>query len=172
MTTLTLISTLSSMIVLFGFTALSVVKFGWQKSYSTYAHLWHEKVPLASNTHLWSIVTIAAAFLVAPAILQAGDESPWQFLGFFVPCYLMVVGCTPRYLTDKKQRIIHTTGAILCAVAAFAWMILVLRLWYIPLITIALAWLCLYFVNHNDNPIFWGEMAMFSATYVSLLMSV
>jgi len=175
-------ATLASLIIFAGFIALSVRKFGWKDSYSAYAQLWKKAVPI-HNLNVWSLVTVIVAFLLVPAMLEAGDESPLQFLGFFAPIYLAVVAFTPDWdinpedekneadrLNHKRQRIIHKVGAALCATATVCWLIFALRLWFLIPITLVATGLAAYFTKTYKNYVFWLEMAMFAAVYIAALV--
>ena len=171
MTIFALISTFASLLLFGGWLALSVRRFGWLGSYSAYASRWTEAVPLGNHTCLWSIVTILVAMLLCPAMIEAGDESPLQVLGFAAPVYLGVVSFTPKWETDKRQRRVHVIGAMACAVIALLWLILALRLWFYPVIAFALALtVSLMSRTLRTSYVLWGELALFSAVYAALII--
>lgn len=182
MTTFTLISTIASLLLFGGWLALSMKHFGILSSYSSYASKWKQAVPLDHGTNLWSIVTVMMAILLAPAMLEVGDESPLQFLGFFAPAYLIVAAVTPDYEYrpgdneyDQKrrlrQRIIHFVGAVICAAASVIWVILALRLWYLVPAAIVLAGIAAYFTKtYRECYVLWLELAMFAAVYAAVLI--
>ena len=182
MTTVSLITTLASLAIFGGFVGLSVHRFGWRRSYSAYAAKWHEAVPLASNTHLWSIVTVVVALLLVPALLERGEGDPWQFLGFFAPMYLCFAAFTPEYEdqpgdTDymrkvrKRQRIIHYVGTALCALVSVAWICFVAERWWTIPVWLVAAWLAAYAtITIKKSWLFWLEMAMFGAAYTTIFI--
>ena len=171
MTTFALVTTLVSLVILGGFTAYSVWRFGWRGSYSSYAAKWAEAVPLESNTNVWSIVTIVAAILICFALLERGEGDPLQFLGFFSPLYLAVVAFTPKYEEKRKQRIIHISGAVLCAAVSLVWLIAIRNAWWAILITAIGALAAAYFTGTiKKSYIFWLEMAMFGAVYAAVII--
>lgn len=169
MTTFSLISTIASLIIFAGFVALSVYKYKWQKSYSAYAAKWTEFI--GDGTHAWSIVTIVVALFLTFGTVEAGDESPWQFLGFFAPVYLGVVALTPRYETDRKQKIIHYVGTILCAVCSVLWLVVTLRCWFYLPIAALLCGAAAYFTKtYKTSFVLWIELSLFAAVYGALLI--
>jgi hypothetical protein len=171
MTTFALISTIASLILFGGWLALSAHRFGWLGSYSAYASKWTEAVPLGNHTCLWSIVTILVAMLLCPAMIEAGDESPLQVLGFAAPVYLGVVSFTPKWETDKRQKRVHVAGALICAVLSLLWLIFALRLWFYPVIAFALALaVSLMSGTLRRSYVFWGELALFAAVYAALII--
>lgn len=91
MTTIALITSVLSLVIFSGFTGYSVYRFGWRHSYSAYAAKWHEAVPLASNTHLWSIVSVAWICFVA--------ERWWTIPVWLLAAFLVAVATS----TVKKS---------------------------------------------------------------------
>lgn len=170
MTTFSLITTILALVIFVGFVAISVRKFGWQKSYSAYAAKWTEAVPINDHTHLWSIVTFIVALLMACGMLEQGEGHPLQFLGFFAPVYLAIVAFTPEYETNRQQRIVHVAGALLCAAASVAW------LWFAGpqgtiFFSLIAAWLLGILTRSiNSSLIFLAEMAMFAAVFSARLI--
>lgn len=171
MTTFVLTTAAISAVLLFGFIGFSVGIFGLQSSYSGFSAKWMEKVPI-HNMHLWSIVTIAAAMLLVPIMIEKGNENPLQFLGFIVPVYLIVVGLTPEYETNETQRTIHTIAACICALVAFVWVFTVTNSYVmLPVCTLAVLITSLATETLKSSLIFWGEMIMFLTTYSSIFFS-
>ena len=163
-------TTIISLVIFAGFILLGVWKFGLLDSYSAYSSKWNEAVPI-KNMNLWSIVTIIVAGLLCPVIIETGIGNPWQFLGFLTPVYLITVACTPNWETNKKEHIIHSTLAILCAIAAILWIVLVRKQFYIALTyTLICIALGLFTKTFKRAYTFWGEIAMFSSVYCSLLV--
>ena len=171
MTTFSLITTILALVIFAGFVAFGVVKFGWQKSYSAFAPKWTEAVPIDNHTHLWSIVTIVVAILLAFGMIEQGEGHPLQFLGFLAPVYLAIVALTPEYETNRQQRIVHVTGALLCAAASVAWV------WFAGpqgtiFFSLIAAWLLGILTRSiNSSLIFWAEMAMFAAVFAARILT-
>lgn len=163
------ILTILSLLLLGGFTALScALFFGVPASYSAFSAEWRTMYP---KTPVWSYVTAAAAFLMVPPMIEAGDGSALQCLGFFAPLYLIVVSLTPDWDIDRKQHIIHTGGAVFCASLAVAWLVLIRGQWWLALACLAAAaGAGLWTRTLRASLVFWGEMALFLSTYVSLFI--
>lgn len=163
---------IASFILLFGFIGLGIFRFGLLPSYSSYAAKWAERVPLPTNLHLWSIITIIAAILLTPAMVGIGEGNYFQFLGFFAPLYLIVVGLTPEYETDARQKRIHVIGAISCAVLAIIWIAFVAKHWDVFLAcSFIIFCAALITQTHKKSMIFWGEMALFLSAYVTSFLA-
>lgn len=184
MTNFAFISTILGLAVYAVFVVLSVMKFGWQRSYSYYAHYWTEKYPINRETHLWSIVTVVVALCLVPPMIELGKGNVLQLLGFFAPVYLAVVAFTPEYLAQpgddektkakrKRQRFVHFLGAGLCAVETILWLFLVAKVWWAVGITFLAAW-CAAFATKTETESYtlWGECAMFAAVGAAVLFNL
>lgn len=165
-----MILTIISTVLFFGFIILSVFKFGILTSYSAYSTQWNKSLPL-KNLNLWSIVTIISAFLLTPSLIEVGNDNPFQFLGFFVPVYLIAVGLTPDWETNKKQGFWHTFFAILCAICGIVWLCL-FKTCYIELTFIIIMIVCvgIYTKTLLHCIVFWLEMLMFLMVYGSMYL--
>ena len=161
---------IASLAIFAGWLALSIHKFGWLSSYSAYAAKWNEALKI-NGAHIWSIVTVVVAILLAFSTIEAGDESPLQFLGFFAPIYLIVVALTPEYEEKPNQRIIHNVGATLCVICTILWLVFALRVWYSLPIAIALCGLAAYLTKTLKSSYgLWLEIAVFVAVYGTVLI--
>lgn len=169
MTPFALTTAIISLVLFAGFVTLSVWRFGWRKSYSSYAAKWIEFVPM-HNINVWSVVTVVVAFLILPSMLERGEGNLVQCLGFFVPLYLAVVAFTPRYETEHSQYVVHVIGTIVCAAIAVAWLIFVRHLWWVLLIALAVFGAVAYLTKtYKTSYVFWLEMAMFASVYAAVL---
>lgn len=170
MTKFAIVTAILSMVLMGGFVGLSVWRFRLLGSYSRYARKWTELVPM-HNVNVWSIVTVAVAILLMPAMIERAQGDMLQCFGFLAPCYLIAVAMTPRYETEGEQMIWHGLLAICCAVGFLAYVCFGLRLWFVPLITAAaFAVIALLTKSLKSSYLFWGEMAMFAAAYVVVLI--
>jgi hypothetical protein len=171
MTTFSLVTTIMSLTIFMGFVAVSICRFGILDSYSAYAAKWTEAAPINSQTHLWSIVTVAAALFLAPAMIERGVGNPWQLLGFFAPLYLWLVAFTPDWETNKKQHIIHSTGAAICAIASILWACIICERFGTVLGCTLLMWVAGIISKTIERAlVFWEEMGLFLSVYVILLI--
>ena len=150
----------------YSFVCVGIRLFGMQKSYSSFAHLWKEKVPI-HNMNLWSIVTMVTAMLLVPVYIELGAGTAWQFLGFLAPVWLGVVACTPDYLTNKTQRLVHIIATCFCATGFFAYAIFVLGAWPVILLSLLMMlYLAITSSTLKEDYIFWGEMVLLFSAFV------
>lgn len=161
---------IASTTLFFGFIIVSVFKFGLLDSYSAYATAWGKTFP-NSNINLWSVITILSAFLLTPPLIQTGINSPFQFLGFFMPVYLIAVGLTPNWAYNKKEHFWHTFFAGLCAVTAVVWLYL-FKACYIHLLIVFILTLTASIISKTTIKCycFWLEMLIFLVTFGSTFM--
>lgn len=162
--------TLLSMLLLGTFIGVSIYLWGIPDSYSALASKWSEKLPI-NHLHFWSIITIAAAFFLMPVMIDQADENVLQVLGFFAPLYLMVVGCTPTWESNRKEHIIHTVGAAICAGCALAWLVLIRELIAVVVISAALMTILAIRTKSGKCYTFWLEMVMFVSVYVATFIN-
>lgn len=164
------VTSLLSFILLAGFIALGIRTFGLQRSYSYYAHLWGEKVKI-HNVNLWSAVTVISAILLMISLIAKLEGNPWQFLGFLVPAYLIVVAFTPNYLEDNKQAVAHVVATILCAVGFLVYAIVGLHTWK-PLVFSLLAFAVIGFASRSlkDSYILWLECTLIMSAYTIAIL--
>lgn len=173
MKTFLFISAFLGLIIFATFVCFLIAKFRLQRSYSYYAHLVDEKFPINRETRLWSIITVVVALCLVPSMVELGKGNPWQLLGFFAPVYLIVVACTPKYLEDKRQRIIHFVGSGLCAVVTLAWLFFVAQVWWAVAITYLVALLAAFATKtETTSYVLWGELGLFAAVFAALFFSL
>lgn len=164
-----LIPILISFAILASFIVLSCALFyGVPGSYSAFSAEWRTMFP---RLNLWSVVTAVAAFCMAPPMIEAGAGDPLQCLGFCAPLYLIIVACTPEWDIKRTQHIVHTGGAIVCAVAAFAWLLFIRGHWWVVVPCLAAAVVAGWRTKTLPGSlVFWGEMVMFASVYLSLII--
>ena len=163
---------IASFVLLFGFIGLGIHHFGLLPSYSSYASKWHEVKSLPMGMHLWSVITIVAAMILLPAMVDLGEGNGLQFLGFFAPIYLMIVGLTPDYETILGERKLHIWGATICAICTVIWIAFVARHWDVLLACGFISFAgALATQTYKKSLIFWGEMALFLSAYVTAFLA-
>lgn len=161
---------LISFVTFLTFNSLSISKWGLPASYSALSARWMEWCP-AAGLPLWSVVTCLVAALLMPVLLEQGEGSALQFLGFFCPLYLIIVSLTPRWATDKRQYRVHVWGAALCAVCGLAWIVVVKGLWLAVAGPLAVALVAALLTKTlRTSLVLWGEYVMFAGMYLSLFL--
>lgn len=156
-----------SALLFFGFVILGVVRYGLLSCYSEYASEWQKFYP---KLNIWSMVTAITALLMVPVLIESGAGNPWQFLGFLAPVSLIAVAASPEYAKDKFQWWIHQIGAWSAVAFIVLYSIKIPNLWWIVLILAAVA--AGLGIWKKGTWMFWGEMAMYLATYVILYVII
>ena len=161
-----------SALMLFGFVAIGVVKFGWLTCYSAYGPKWGEISPL-HGFNLWSFVTILTAVLLIPVIVEAGNIAPtWQFAGFLCPALLLFVGLTPDYGRNKMAGIVHSVCVGLAALLSVVYILCVFpQLWWLLVIYVAAAAIATV-ISGKDYWCLWFELAAYLGIYTTVLLMI
>ena len=164
MLTLSIISTT----LFFGFIIFNVFKFGILTSYSSYGTEWAK---ITKRTNLWGAITVISAFLITPPLIEAGTNNPLQFIGFFLPVYLMAVGLTPKWEIDTKQQFWHVFFAIFCIIFGIMWLVL-FKTCYFQFFFIGILIIIESVITKTgkDCYVFWFEMLMFLSVFGSLFL--
>ena len=166
---MTLVLTILSAILFFGFVALCVWKFGLQSCYSAYGAKWREVFPAVN---IWSVVTFTTAALLIPPILQASAGNPWQAVAFFCPALIMFVAVTPDYATNPSAGILHSVCAATSALLALVFIIAIApSLWWLPVMYVLLSTVAM-FVCGAYSAMFWGEMAAYATIYTAMFIII
>ena len=160
---------LASLILFAGINAVSIKKYGLLSCYSAYGPEWDAERKKYYDINIWSLITVVTAFMIVPPMIERGADNPWQFLGFVAPVYLFLVGLTPHYLTNKTEGTIHRIGAISSLILSLIWFILVLHMWYVPLLMITIAAILMFATKTLPSWMWWGEIAFYASVYFALL---
>lgn len=171
LTEISLFAVLSA-VMLFSFISAGVIRFGLQNSYSGYSKMWGEAVPI-NNMNLWSIITIVAAFLLCPVMIELAVGSSWQFLGFLTPLYLIITALTPDWYTNNKAFRIHAISALLCATGSLAWLTVIMQaMKVVAIVGVFYMTIALLTGTAKKSYVFWVEMWLFVSVYATVLLAL
>jgi len=169
-----LICTIISMVLFIGFNIICLKKYGLLSCYSAYGPKWAEwekEHPATKGINIWSLITIVSAALLIPPMIATAVGNPLQFLCFFAPLYLFLVGLTPNYQEDKKANIIHQIGAWGCVAMILVWLFIIVKKWVVllPVFTLALV---IGFGTRTikESITYYLEMAMYISIYLILIL--
>ena len=83
---------------------------------------------------LFPIMMVSMAGLLMPAWIEASEGSPFQFTAFLAAAGIIFTGMAPAFEQGNLEKNVHTWSAIVGAVFALLWVILVAHLWYFILV--------------------------------------
>ncbi len=98
----------------------AIANFGIPKSISNTYYLYEEKAK--GLGYLFTAFLWIEAFLIVSVMIDMGDGSPWQFVGFLCPAGLAF--CGTAVLSEDKHTLeghVHYFGAYLGAIAGVVW---------------------------------------------------
>ena len=171
---ISIICTTLSMIMMVVFNYICIKEYGLLSCYSAYGAKWADYTkehPQLKGLNIWSIVTIFSAALLLVPMLLSSDDSPLQFLCFFAPIYLFLVGFTPRYKEKKTWNIIHQIGALGCVVCILLWLFLIVKMWAVLIPIFVLSFVIgIGTRTFKESYTYYLEMAMYLSTYLVLLL--
>lgn len=146
-----------SMIILFGYLAFVVAKFGIPKSISDTFYL------LGKKGWMFQVTLFLVAFSVMPTLIDKSSEDT-QFLAFLSCAGLIFVGAAP-FFKRTFDRKIHFISAAICCFGLVLWQIFNAS-WVTPLVCLLAV---LYPMFKDRKYMWWLEIATVVSAYVSLL---
>lgn len=146
-----------SMIILFGYLALVVAKFGIPKSISDSYYL------LGKKGWMFQVALFLTAFLVMPSLIDRSSEDT-QFLAFLSCAGLIFVGAAPFFKRTFDSKV-HFISAAICCVGLVLWQIFNAS-WVTPLVCLLAV---LYPMFKDKKYMWWLEIATIMSAYVSLM---
>ena len=149
---------------------ISLNSFGVPHSLSNTYYLWNGV--RQGTGYMFSVTLGLIAALLLPAWLEMGADSPWQFLSFLTCGSLLFVAAAPNFKSIGVESTVHTVAAILAAVCAMLWIIIVADLWVIILLT--LMYVMIVAVSHGSlksGYIYWLETIAFLSMYFSIFLT-
>ena len=142
--------------------------FGVPKSLSTTFYLFEERKSWLRI--LFPIMMISVAFLLMPAWLELSINSSFQFLAFLAPSAIIFTGAAPAFKRNELENVVHTTSAIMAAITALLWVVLVAHLWQVILLWTGVI-IMVMFISRTvkTSYIYWLETIAFLSTFTSLM---
>lgn len=163
-----LILTLSAFVIYACYNTIALSMFGIPESLSMTFYLFKER---KKWLRVWfPLMMISMAFLLMPAWLTLSINSPFQFLAFLAPSAIMFTGAAPAFKTGELENTVHMTSAIIAAITALLWVILVTHLWQVILLW-AIVVVIIMFTNKTikTSYIYWLETIAFLSTFTALI---
>ena len=116
------------------------------------------------------IMMVGMAFLLLPAWLEISVGSLFQFLAFLTVTGIIFVGAVPTFKSSDLENTVHMTSAIVAAIFAILWVILVSKLWWTIVLWIATLGLTMWLTKTiKSSYIYWLETIAFMSTFTSII---
>lgn len=148
---------IASMIILFGYLAFVVVKFGIPQSISDTFYL------LGKKGWMFQVALAATAFCVIPSLIDASTENT-QFLAFLGCGGLAFVAFAPLFKMELEGKV-HFVSAYICCGSLALWQVFNTS-WVIPVVCLALVAIPML---KDKKYMWWLEIATIVSAYVSLI---
>ena len=161
---------LTSFVIYCVYNIISLYTFGVPHSLSNTYYLWNDIKKGAG--YAFSVCLGLIAALLLPVWLDMGADSSWQFLSFLTCGSLLFVAAAPNFKSLTIESTIHTVAAILSAICAVLWIIIVAKLWIIILLTFM--YVMIVAVSHGSlksGYIYWLETIAFLSMYISIYIT-
>jgi hypothetical protein len=143
--------------------------FGVPNSLSMTFYLFQEKKKWTRI--FFPIMMISMAFLLLPAWLEISALGSLQFLAFLAAAGIMFVGAAPAFKSSDLENTVHMTSAIVAAIFAILWVVLVSKLWWVILVWLAVLGLIMLVTKTvKSSYIYWLETIAFMSTFTSILV--
>ena len=165
-----IIDCLAKAIFLFGvYNLIALLLFGVPHSLSMTYYLYKQRKNILKILFP-GMITLLVVFLL-PCWLEISKNSEFEFAAFLSMSALMFVGACPAFLDSKMEDDIHSIAAIICAVFALLWVILVTPYWYvIPGSFVLFALLAFVTKTWKTCYTYWLEMVAFISTFIAIIL--
>ena len=147
----------ASLILLFGYLGMVLIRFGIPKSISETYYL------LGNMGWLFQVTLFSVAFLVVPELIDRSSEGT-RFLAFLACMGLAFVGAAPLF-KRKLDGKVHYISAAMCCGGLVLWQVFN-ACWVVPLICFVAILPPMLF---DGKSMWWLEIATIVSTYVSLI---
>ena len=148
---------IASMVIIFGYLAFVVAKFGIPKSISDTYYL------LGKQGWLFQLALAATSFCVVPSLIDASSENT-KFLAFLGCAGLLFVSAAPLFKMELEGKV-HFTSAYICCGSLALWQVFNTS-WLVPVVCLALVAIPML---KDKKYMWWMEIATIVSAYVSLI---
>ena len=139
------------------------------KSLSMTFYYWKDET--SWKRFLFPIMMVSMAGLLLPAWLTLSVGSAFQFTAFLAAAGILFTGTAPAFKSSDLENTVHMTSAVVAAIFAILWIILVANLWWIILIWAAAVAFMIYLTNSfKSSYIYWLEFIAFMSTFTAIFM--
>lgn len=164
-----LICVFIAFIIYLVYNGIAIKLFGIPESLSDTYYLYKEKKDWMRI--FFPLMMFSMVVLLMPAWLEISAGSMLQFLAFLAAASIAFVGAAPTFKNGGMDYKVHSISAYCAAAFSILWVILVSKLWIMPIIWLVLiTLLALLTKSVKTSTIYWLETVAFMSTFMSIMV--
>lgn len=119
---------------------------------------------------LFPAMMFTMVVLMLPGWLDIAEDSSYQFLAFLACSGILFVGFAPAFKDYQTESHVHTSAAIISAIASLLWICLVTPFWwFIPLVSAIVIYSAIKTQTLEKSLVFWLEIIAFYSTFSAII---
>ena len=151
------------------YNGIAIKLFGIPESLSDTYYLYKEKKDWMRI--FFPLMMFSMVGLLMPAWLEISAGSMLQFLAFLAAASIAFVGAAPTFKNGGMDYKVHSISAYCAAVFSILWVVLVSKLWIMPIIWfVFITLLAILTKSTKTSTIYWLETVAFMSTFVSIMI--
>lgn len=151
------------------YNGIAIKLFGIPESLSDTYYLYKEKKDWMRI--FFPLMMFSMVGLLMPAWLDISAGSMLQFLAFLAAASIAFVGAAPTFKNGGMDYKVHSISAYCAAAFSILWVILVSKLWIMPIIWfVFITLLAILTKSVKTSTIYWLETVAFMSTFISIMV--
>ena len=151
------------------YNGIAIKLFGIPESLSDTYYLYKEKKDWMRI--FFPLMMFSMVGLLMPAWLEISAGSMLQFLAFLAAASIAFVGAAPTFKNGGMDYKVHSISAYCAVVFSILWVVLVSKLWIMPIIWfVFITLLAILTKSTKTSTIYWLETVAFMSTFVSIMI--
>lgn len=151
------------------YNGMAIKLFGIPESLSDTYYLYKEKKDWMRI--FFPLMMFSMVGLLMPAWLEISAGSMLQFLAFLAAASIAFVGAAPTFKNGGMDYKVHSISAYCAAAFSILWVILVSKLWIMPIIWLVfITLLAILTKSVKTSTIYWLETVAFMSTFISIMV--
>ena len=164
-----LICVFIAFIIYLVYNGIAIKLFGIPKSLSDTYYLYKDKKDWMRI--FFPLMMFSMVGLLMPAWLEISAGSMLQFLAFLAAASIAFVGAAPTFKNGGMDYKVHSISAYCAAVFSILWVVLVSKLWIMPIIWfVFITLLAILTKSTKTSTIYWLETVAFMSTFISIMV--
>ena len=151
------------------YNGIAIKLFGIPESLSDTYYLYKEKKDWMRI--FFPLMMFSMVGLLMPAWLEISTGSMLQFLAFLAAASIAFVGAAPTFKNGGMDYKVHSISSYCAAVFSILWVVLVSKLWIMPIIWfVFITLLAILTKTVKTSSIYWLETIAFMSTFMSIMI--